>query len=82
MKLLSMVILDIPNDLHVSLGEFEQYLSQLKGVERVSVDPVMEKVTVDFNPSKSTIKEIRLAVKYSKRMHKGDKETRSNRSKR
>ena len=82
MKVLSTVILDIPNDIRVSLGELHTKLGRLRGVERVSVNPVIEKVTVDFNPSKSTVDEIRAVVAASKFESKGDKQTRRYRSRR
>ncbi len=66
MNVLSTVILDIPNDICISLGELQSNLRRLSGVERVSVNLVMEKVRVDFNPSKSTMDEIRAVVATSK----------------
>jgi len=74
MKVLSMVILDIPNDIEVSLGDLHAKLIRLRGVKRVSVDPVMEKVTVDFNPAKSTINEIRAVVRSRNGESKDDKQ--------
>ncbi len=78
MKVLSTVILDIPNDTRVSFGELHTKLSLLRGVERVIVNPVTEKITVDFNPSKSSVSEIRAVVAEDK----GDKQTRRPQSRR
>jgi heavy-metal-associated domain-containing protein len=76
MKVLSTVILDIPNDARLSFGELYEKLSRLRGVERVSVNPVVEKVTVDYNPSKSTVDEIRAVVAAGNGESKDDKQTR------
>ncbi len=67
MKSVSTVILNIPNDPYTSIGELREKLSRLRGVVRVTVNPVMEKVTVDFNPSKSTVDRIRAVVVASNR---------------
>ncbi len=84
MKALSTVILDIPYDERLSFGELHEKLSQLRGVGRVSVNPVVEKVTVDYDPSQSTIDEIRAIVVTDKRKSKDkdDKQTRRYRSRR
>ncbi len=78
MKALSTVILDIPNDIRVSFGELHTKLSLLRGIERVIVNPVTEKITVDFDPSKSSVNEIRAVVAESK----NDKQTRRHHSRR
>jgi hypothetical protein len=75
MKVLSTLILDIPNNERRSLSELNDELRRLRGVERVSVNPVVEKVTVDYNPFKSTVDEIRAVVDASRRESKGDKQT-------
>ncbi len=62
MKTVSTLILNVPNDRHVSLGELKETLSHLSGIVRVTVNPVMEKVIVDFYPTKCTVDEIRAAV--------------------
>ncbi len=82
MKALSTVILDIPHDTRVSFSELHSNLSRLRGVQRVNVNLVMEKVTVDFNPSKSTVDEIRAMVAVNKGESKGDKQTRRHHSSR
>ncbi len=82
MKVISTVILDIPNDIRVSLGELPSKLSRLRGVERVDVNLVSEKVTVDFNPSKSTVDEIRAVVAASKGESTDGKQTRRHHSRR
>ena len=83
MKALSTVILDIPNGIHVSFGELRAELSRLRGVERVDVNLVMEKVTVDFDPSKSSVNEIRAVVAANAVETKDDdKQTRHVRSRR
>ncbi len=82
MKAHATVILDIPNDALLSCGELQEKLSRLRGVERVSVNSVVEKVTVEYNSSKSTVDEIRAVVATGKRKSKDDKQTRRYHSKR
>lgn len=76
MKPVSTVILNIPINPHTSIGELKERLSRLKGVIRVTVNPVTEKVTVMFYYSNFTFDNIRAAIVAGEREGMDDKETR------
>ena len=61
-RLYSIVILDIPRDGEVSLSDLEERLRKLKGVGNATVYPVTEKVRVEFDPLKISIKQIRATL--------------------
>ena len=78
MKLHSIVILDLPHNGPIPLSLLEEKLRNLKGVADAVVNPVLEKVTVEFNPSLITIEKIRTTLRNGKGMRNSDKENPKN----